>query len=226
MRKSKYIPVRKINAGKSSLRGKHFSVKNDRYNDFESALERDFLQLLEFDRNVWYFCEQPVSIEYELEGKLHHYTPDVLVYYREDVEPANKFRPMLCEVKYRSDMKKKWTELKPKFMAALRYADAKGWRFKIITEKEVRTDYLNNVKFLSNYNESKATIDITDLELLLNLMEQINHTTPEELMLMASTNKEKQWELLFTTWYMVANGYVFCDLMKPLTIQSEIWVSY
>jgi hypothetical protein len=60
---------------------------------------------------------------------------------------------------------------------------------------------------------------------LLFLIEEINHTTPEELMLMASSNKEKQAEILYTIWYMIANHYVLCDFSKPLTIQSEIWVN-
>jgi TnsA endonuclease N terminal len=137
MRKNTIQPVRKISIGTSSMRGKTYSLKNGRHNDFESALERDFLQVLEFDSNVWYYCEQPITIEYELMGIVREYTPDVLIYYREDIEPANKFKPMLCEVKYRKDLKENWKELKPKFMAALRYADAQGWKFKIITEKEI-----------------------------------------------------------------------------------------
>ena len=55
-------------------------------------------------------------------------------------------------------------------------------------------------------------------------MNEIKITTPEELMIMSSSNKDKQAELLYTIWYLVANFWVKCDLSKPLTIKSEIWV--
>ncbi len=69
---------------------------------FESTLERDFLMLLEFDKNVERFEVQPIKLEWTNDlGKPHSYTPDVLVYYCK-----GKKQITLFEVKYRDDIKK------------------------------------------------------------------------------------------------------------------------
>lgn len=208
-----------------TLRGKMNSKKNGRQHDYESSLEGDFLNILEFDVNVSRYCEQPVTIEYLHEGVLRQYTPDVLAYYRQDLEPSKKLKPTLYEVKYRSDLKSNWSELRPKFAAALRFADKQGWNFKIMTEMEIRTNYLSNVYFLKEYTDQHESIDMADLLFLESLLRGIKHTTPEELLLMATQDKAKRSELLYTLWYMVANFLVFCDLSKPLNLQSEIWVN-
>jgi hypothetical protein len=219
-------PVRNIGMGYSSLRGKIVSKKTNRQHKFESSLERDFLEIIDFDNNVLNYCEQPVTIEYKLSGVTHYYTPDFIVYCN-----SKNVKPLLCEIKYRKDLKKNWQELKPKFKAAIEYASNKNWRFKIITEKEIHNQYLVNIKFLSNYKEEKIDklgfltgIDENDFNLLRFHINEIKITTPEELMLMCSSNREKQAELLYTIWYLVTNNWVKCDLSKPLTIKSEIWV--
>lgn len=139
--REKLIPVRKIKASYTSLRGIVTGNKNETSNSFESSLERDYLLLLEFDHLVDEYVEQPVEIFFENNGSQRHYTPDVLVYYRNDIEVANQFTPLLVEIKYRKDLWEDWKNLKPKFSAAVKYASSKGWRFKILTEKEIRTPY-------------------------------------------------------------------------------------
>jgi hypothetical protein len=58
------------------FRAKFFSRKNRRLVRCESLLEFDALFLFEFARGVRRFEEQPVTIEYSLNGRLHRYTPD------------------------------------------------------------------------------------------------------------------------------------------------------
>ena len=219
-------PKRDIGIGTSSLRGKIPSSKTNRQHKFESSLERDFIEIIDFNNSVKHYCEQPVTIEYKLDGVTYYYTPDFIVYYN-----SKSIKPLLCEIKYRKDLKKNWKELKPKFKAAIEYTRKNNWRFKIITEKEIRNQYLENAKFLNNYKENKIDrlgfltgINEIDFKLLMFNIEEIKITTPEELMMMSSSNKEKQGEFLYTIWYLVANFWIKCDLSKPLTIKSEIWV--
>ncbi len=99
---------------------------------FESTLERDYFFLLNFDTHVVSYEEQPIAISWQdAVGKERNYTPDVLVNYDNTVSK-------LVEIKYRSELREKWSELKPKFKAAIAYCRQQGWRFKIITEIEVR----------------------------------------------------------------------------------------
>jgi hypothetical protein len=220
-------PIRKIGLGTTSLTGLISSTKTNRNHAFESSLERDFIKIIDFDRNVNHYCEQPVTIEYMNDSNYRQYTPDFLVHYRE----TTNMKPLLCEIKYRKDIKENWNVLKPKFKAAIEYSKKNNWNFKIITEIEIRTQYLKNIRFLENYKKEKIDkngfltgIDENDFNILTYNMDKIKITTPEELVLMSSTNKYKQAEFLYVIWYLVANNWVKCDLNFPLSIKSEIWV--
>lgn len=217
-------PVRRILPSSRSIRGQLSSRKTGRPPQYESALERDLLVLLDFDSSISFFCEQPVTIEYLHEGVVRHYTPDVLAYYREDLGVSRSTRPTLYEVKYRDDLRQNWAELKPRFMAALRYADQQGWRFKLVTEREIRTDYLANVHFLRQYIGPGMQVRQTDQGLLMSLMGDIRLTTGEELLLMASADRAKRAELLYTLWHLVAVRLIHCDLTIGLTLQTELWI--
>lgn len=217
-----FDPVRKIGPGQNSLRGQIQSKKNNTSHDFESALERDYLLLLEFDVNVARYVEQPVEIIYEHEGKTRKYTPDVLVYYRTDLTPAKNYKPTLIEIKYRQKIKDNWQELKPKFRAAIDYADSKGWKFKILTEKEIRNTYLENIKFLLPYRDTEY-VDSNDTTLLMESIKNLDMSTPQEIIVASARDRNKQAELLFCLWHLIAIGFIGCELSSPLTMQSEIW---
>lgn len=212
-------PVRKIkNSHNSAIRGVVNSEKNERQINVESALERDFAFLCEFDINVSTFVEQPICIEFEFDGKRKTYTPDFFVRY---IQPDKK--PVLVEVKYRENIRKDWEILKPKFKAAKLYASTKGWEFKIYTENEIRSIYLNNAKFLLRYRNNKNLPNMAHREIILRLLNAIKETTPQELLLIAFQDKNRQAELIPTLWHMVATGVVGCFLFDKLTMASCIW---
>ena len=70
------MPVRNVSNRGGNVIGKFPSLKMQRMIAFESLLERDFIYLLDYDTAVTWFEEQPLTIEYQHEGKLLHYTPD------------------------------------------------------------------------------------------------------------------------------------------------------
>jgi len=61
--------------------------------------------------------------------------PDVLVSFA----PESLRLPVLAEVKYRSELQEKWDDLVPKFEAARKFAQAEGWVFRIVTERQIRS---------------------------------------------------------------------------------------
>jgi hypothetical protein len=146
------MPVRTIPKHYRSLTGLVLNTRTQSMTAFESSLERDFLLLLDFDPEVEFYEEQPVKITYpDDRGRRRTYTPDVFVRYRIDHLRARHTRPLLCEVKYRDDLREHWTAYRPKFRAAQHYARQHGWRFRLVTERHVRTPYLENIKFLRSY---------------------------------------------------------------------------
>lgn len=180
--------------------------------------------MLEFDSNIQSFEQYPVCIQYLDEvGALGEYTPDFLINYRTDCPPGSWMSPRLCTVIYRSDIKRDWKNLKFKFKSALKFASQNGMNFKIFTEKEIQTEYLDNVKFLNSYRD--VQIEPGYIERLEELLNYIPVTTPEEIIRLAARDVYKQAQYLFVLWHMVAIGLVRIELIHRVNMKSPIWSS-
>lgn len=216
------MAVRKIPTNRRSLTGFVASRRDGRMVASESSLERDLLVLLDFDPAVERYEEQPVRIEYrDARGRRRTYTPDVLVYFRQDAAaPGALLTPLLYEVKYREDLSENWREIKPKVRAARAYARGRGWRFRIITEREIRTPYLQSVKFLRQYRRLQP--NDAERRLLLDRLREVGESDPESLLLTISPEPVRRAELLPTLWHLVAAGDIYADLDEPLTMRSPI----
>lgn len=214
-------PVRKIGLNGTSLTGLVPSEKTNRLHQFESSLERDFIRITEFNSNVSEFVEQPVTISYQFDGKIKSYTPDFLITYKHTTTPGKWLKPLLVEIKYREDLWKNWSVLKPKYQAALKFCDLKGWKFKILTEVEIRTEFLHNAKFLQRYKNS--SVDDDDFTFLLKKIHELRITTPKEITLCSSGNANRRASLLYCLWYMIANTVIGVDLYKKISMDSSIW---
>jgi TnsA-like endonuclease N terminal len=71
--------------------GRWFSTTAGRLLEYESLLERDWMVLMDFDREVEWICEQPLRLHYAKDGRTASHVPDLLVW-RQGV-------PELCDVK-------------------------------------------------------------------------------------------------------------------------------
>jgi hypothetical protein len=129
--------------------------------------------------------------------------------------------PWLCEVKYRADLKKNWPELHPKFLRAIRYAKERGWRFRLVTEKEIRTPYLTNVRFLTPFKVHE--IEEADAEEVLTPLRAAGRTTPASLVPSLSSDPRRQAEWLPVLWHLMAHHRIGADLECELTMDSAIW---
>lgn len=185
---------------------------------FESTLERDFISLLEFLPEVKSIDPQPVKIGWlDENGCRRSYTPDVLV---EFIESAGK-PPWLCEVKYRNELLERWAQLRPKFKAAFRFAKTQGWRFKIVTEREVRTPHLVNARFLTGYRRTTPNAGV--VQDILEHLNKMNEATPRDLLASLRSDAMGQAQLIGVLWHLVATFRIGADLEKPLTMKSRIW---
>lgn len=213
-------PVRKIPKNYRNVTGIVASFKAEGPAGYESSLERDFITLLEFCPGVNTFTVQPVKFEWrDTAGKAHTYTPDTYVEFGKK-NPSFK-TPLLCEVKYRKDLAANWLEFRPKFKAAVKFASVQGWRFKIFTEKEIRTPYLDNAKFLMRYRNSVPPVELMDL--LDKRLHELRQTTPSGLIQAVFRDEWKQAQALTVLWYMVSTFQIGVDLHQPLTMTTEIW---
>lgn len=216
------MPVRKIPKNYRNVTGIAAHRKAEGQAMFESTLERDFLMLLEFDSTVRRFDVQPLRLQWrDARDKPHQYTPDVLVNYDLD-EMRYK---VLYEVKYRSELQREWQTLRPKFRAAVSYARSKGWRFKIITEVEIRTTFLENVKFLLPFAR-QGPVEEIHMDLLDNQLIKLGQATPRQLIAAIFKDEWNQARLLPTLWFLLATHHFGADLNAKLTMNSPLWRQY
>jgi len=206
-------PVRKIGYSNRAVTGKRSSTKSSRILQFESSLERDLITLLEYDDEVETCTPQPITIHYEDGRKQRRYTPDIAVYFRAEI----KRKPELIEVKYQTELDEKHVEYLLRFAAAEKYATANGYTFKVITEKEIRTDRLYNIKFLSRYvrsciDEKRATSILT------------NFQNDQRISVRALAGDDP--DLLFTTWQLVAQKLLLCDMTAKVNMDALLWKTH
>lgn len=207
-------PVRRHRISTRSYRGR--VVRDGGSNEFESALERDFLCLLDFDRSVLEVCEQPLTIQYTERGRQRAYTPDFLVDFESGVT-------LLVEVKFREDMAKHWRVLRPGFKAAVSYCREMGWRFKIMTEVEIRGTFLDNACFLRGYLRHPP--DEALEEQVVRSLAALGRTTPRVLMQAAFESRHYQMRALAALWRLVAIRRVSASLDKPISLETPVWVN-
>lgn len=151
------MAVRKIPKNYLSVTGSFASQKNDQMDAFESLLEKEYLLLLEFDETIERFDVQPITIP--VPGVVKGYTPDVLVYFLPDSNTGETRLPLLTEVKHTDDLTRNGDKYKIKFAVAEQFAIEKDWQFRITTEKDIRINRLQNIKFLREYRNIEPDVD-------------------------------------------------------------------
>ncbi|MGV6953149.1 TnsA endonuclease N-terminal domain-containing protein [Pseudomonas chlororaphis] len=183
---------------------------------FESTLERDLMELVRFDRRVSSFLPQPVKIEYKGDaGEDRSYTPDGLITF---LESAPSQQPILYEVKYRENFREHWRTLLPKFRAAKSYCVQRGWRFEVYTEREIRTPYLDNVRFLWPFRNRHP--NPLQRAKVVDVFESGNEISVSKLLGMLAADPKQRGELIPVLWHLVANGALYCDLNIPLSMTT------
>jgi hypothetical protein len=92
----------------------------------------------------------------------------------------------------------------------------------LITERQVRTPYLENVKFLGSYR--MRSVNDAHQAQLLRILSDLKETDPVNLLALISPDRWRQAQLLPTLWQLVASRQVGADLEQPLTMRSRIWL--
>ena len=209
------VPVRNIPLNCRSVTGRVPSCGK-----YESTLERDLMEILRFDPNIDSFTPQPLTFGYlDREGKARTYTPDGLIQFKQ--KPTSYSMPVLFEVKYRADFRKDWKILLPKFRAAKKYCLARGWRFEVFTEREIRTPYLNNVRFLWPYLERKVSEEVRHQ--ILQTLWDLDEADADLLLCALCHDPTNRAHLIPAIWHLVATAAIGCDLNVPLSMRSPIW---
>lgn len=151
------MPVRKIPKNYLVVTGSFAGRKTNESNAFESLLEKDYMLLLDFDEGVLHYEVQPVKIP--VPGKSRGYTPDILIHFKPDPVTKISRRPQLAEVKTSAHLIRYEDDYRDKFSAAKDFALERGWEFTTVTESEIRTPRLANIKFLREYRSIDPSME-------------------------------------------------------------------
>lgn len=224
------MPGRKIRPSRYSITGYVSTTKAAHAQDAESSLEHDFMTLLEYDRRVERFIAQPFTISWKDEAnKRRRYTPDTIVKYSYlAMEQSPSLRTTIFEVKPLAILRRDWAELRPKFKAAIGWARDYGCIFHIVTEREIRTPYLENVRFLLGYRsyllDDRPGLVGERQHLIRETLARLRVTTPRKLLEEITSDMTLRAELIPWIWNLVNQKLVGVDLNKKLTMASPIWL--
>lgn len=211
------IPARTLKESRRCLTGR--VALEDGSAAFESSLERDWLIVLDFDSTVVEVREQPFTLTYDSPNGLRKYTPDVMARF---AIKGNQNDTVVYEVKPRDELRANWNLYKNRFQAAARYCKHFGWRFRVVTEREIRTPVLENAKFLRRYRNLDR-VSLTCSQLLFSL-KSLGETTAQSLLAAAYWTTETRMAALPMLWKLLAEGEICADFSLPITMASPIWL--
>lgn len=218
----KIVPARrKVGNTRISVSGL-YPFKKDSAVAFESTLERDFLIRLEIDPNVLAVESQPFTIEYIDNGKKRVYTPDFLVTYKHD-NYLPFIPPKLVEVKPAAELEQNLNLWKTRYRAAMTICKEEGWKFHIAHEGRIRDQLWLNAMFLQKYR--KMNFSFTDSKHLIDYVRDREVVTFDTLLARHFSGKWDRANGISQIWYLVAQGYLVCDLSLPLQPSTELWTS-
>ncbi len=183
----------------------------------ESTLERDFVTIIRFERNVRDIKSQPKTIHYrDGNGKWRPYTAD----YRVEFHDA---QTILVEVKYLAELKEKEDEFKLRFEAASEYARARNWRFEIWTEIQIRKPELTVARFLLPYRDKEFNSGLgARLESKLRKSETL---TVNELLEEFKNDKNVRRDASQALRCLLARRKITTDFSVALTGESEVYLA-
>ncbi len=204
---------------------------------FESTLEEDFLFLTRFNRLVERVETQTITIDWaDASGAMRTYTPDIIVYYRKDLEESKDLPTKIFEVKpdfSEKDNERKHLypprkedeeENKLKWAAASRWAALRGWEFEVVRESAIRTPFLNNVKFLLRYLE-RDLVPQQETE-MLEYLSLHGSMTLDDLMKVFAKDIQSRARLLPTCYRLIAKQQIGADLSCTLSMQTVLTPIY
>lgn len=184
--------------------GHWFSTTAGRFLDYESLLERDWMLMMDFDREVEAICEQPLRLHYIRGGRPASHVPDLLVWRRG--------RPELCDIKSEERLED------PRFEAQVEATEMAcaqaGLGYCVLSEPEPQL--LANVRWLAGFRAPPPDPDSERGRMLAALA--VAPCMIFELLLRSREPMLARPVLMHLLWA----GEAEADLSQPLREESHV----
>lgn len=185
--------------------GLWFSTTVGRFMEYESLLERDWMLLMDFDREVEWMCEQPLRLGYVKDGQRVGHVPDLLAW--------RAGMPELCDVKSEECLED------PRFLAQVeatgRACAEAGFVYRVLSEPD--RQLLVNVRWLAGFRGSPPDPD-GECERMLSAL-AVSGSAIAELLAGAVEPALARPVLMHLLW----TGEVMVDVTEPITDTSRVW---
>ena len=185
--------------------GRWFSTTAGCFLEYESLLERDWMLLMGFDREVEWICEQPLRLRYSKDGEPVSHVPDLLVW--------RGGAPEFCDVKSTERLEH------PDFVAQVRAMELAcaeaGFGYRVLSEPDPQL--LVNVRWLAGYREPPPDPDGERVRMLSLLA--VGQSTIFELLSGAHEPALPRPVLMHLLWA----GEVLIDVAEPIAEESCVW---
>ena len=180
--------------------GRWFSTSTGRFLEYESLLERDWMLLTDFDREVESICEQPLRLRYLKDGLPASHVPDLLVWRRG--------RPELCDVK--SEERLADPDFQAQVHATGRACAEAGVGYRVLSEPD--RQLLMNVRWLAGFREPPVDLD-GERERMLVVLSGGPSTIAELL--------SGSWEVAFRVRALLSRAISRCSRNAPISGSSR-----
>lgn len=179
--------------------------------EFESTLERDFVEQALFDPLIGSIHQQPLRISYTDEvGQTRTYTPDFLVKYRSD----GKARTGVIEIKLEADLEKDKMRLERSFEPMRDKCTEKGWDFFVLTERTIRSQYQKNVQAILPFRHRRsAQRDVNSVHGCVNRKGPI---TIGKVLEQCAEDAAHRAEIQAVIWSLISRNLIWVDMTGEL----------
>jgi hypothetical protein len=216
-----YSPI--LNPGRSHFGSNYWEVFSSKLNrdvNLYSNLEYDHWVLVETNPYIINFCEQPLKIELEVEGKKHSTIFDMWVKWKDGKEE-------FIEIKYHSDLQhgnKRFEKTLKQLNLQKRWCEKENILYRVITEKEIRgnTIILENKKIILPYLRNNLKIAETTLHTVHKEIKQ-GTSKLDDLYLKISNLSRQHIKQSF--YILIIKEMVHSNFSEiPLGPKTEVWV--
>lgn len=218
-----FAAKRKVN-NKSSWRiphiiGAFYSTKMNRTVEYESLAEYFFYLFLEIDKQTKRYYTQPIEVDIpyidkERNKKSWIHVPDVLIFRQGAI-------PKLVQIKgANSNLESERLKIVNRF--CVKYANLKGWDYKIIYPKALPKEILRNIRFLSSYTKKRSYYDTIIDEAIERLRFHESMTIYE--LAYSFIAKTDVYQVIPSIYFLIATGVIYADLASPINTESIIYL--
>ncbi len=198
-----------------------FSYKQQRYVHFYSDLEYENWILVETNPEVEAFCEQPLRIQYLLEGKKVESVFDMWIRWKDG-------KQSFCEIKYSTELdkeNKKYERTLKQIQVQEDWCKMNGYSHEVLTELVIRKNQvlLDNKRQIIPYTREFNSYNLQDHEPILAVLKS-GKSTVKQLFEKLSflSNQQIYTSLFYLIYHGKVNANIDCEIIGTFT---EVWLN-